>query len=88
MQSTVNGIGERSGNAPMEEIVLALKTLYNIDTGIRDEKLREVAKLVEKISKVSMLPNGGVVGGRAFYVESGMVFEEYRNISAKGCLDQ
>ncbi len=84
IQSTVNGIGERSGNAPMEEVVLALRSLYGIDTGIKYEKLREVSKLVEQISKVPMLPNRGIVGDRAFYVESGMVFEEYRNIAAKG----
>jgi isopropylmalate/homocitrate/citramalate synthase len=83
IQTTVNGIGERSGNTPMEETVLALRTLYGIDTGIKYEKLREVAKLVEQISKVPMLPNRGIVGDRAFYVESGMVFEEYRNIAAK-----
>jgi len=87
IQSTVNGIGERSGNAPMEEIVLALRTLYGIDVGIKYEKLREVTKLVEQISKVPMLPNRGVVGDRAFYIESGMVFEEYRSIAAKAGVD-
>ncbi|HXX36516.1 MAG TPA: pyruvate carboxyltransferase [Thermodesulfobacteriota bacterium] len=83
IQSTVNGIGERCGNTPMEETVLALRTLYGIDTGIKCEKLREVAKLVEQITKIPMTPNRGVVGDRAYCVESGMVFEEYRNIAAK-----
>lgn len=87
IQTTVNGIGERSGNAPMEETVLALRTLYGIETGVRYEKLREVAKLVEQISKVPMIPNRGIVGDRAFCVESGMVFEEYRNIAAKASPD-
>jgi len=87
IQTTVNGIGERSGNTPMEETVLALRTLYGIETGVRYEKLREVAKLVEQISKVPMIPNRGIVGDRAFCVESGMVFEEYRNIAAKASPD-
>jgi isopropylmalate/homocitrate/citramalate synthase len=87
IQSTVNGIGERCGNTPMEETALALRTLYGIDTGIKYGKLREVAKLVEQITKVPMMPNRGVVGDRAYYVESGMVFEEYRNIAAKGGAD-
>jgi len=87
IQSTVNGIGERCGNTPMEETVLALRTLYGIDTGIKCEKLREVAKLVEQITKIPMTPNRGVVGDRAYCVESGMVFEEYRNIAAKGGVD-
>jgi isopropylmalate/homocitrate/citramalate synthase len=87
IQSTVNGIGERCGNAPMEETVLALRTLYGIDTGIKCEKLRGVAKLVEQLTKIPMIPNRGVVGDRAYCVESGMVFEEYRNIAAKGGAD-
>ena len=44
----MNGLGERSGNTPMEETVLALKTLYGIDAGIKYNKLREGSKLVEK----------------------------------------
>jgi len=87
IQSTVNGIGERCGNTPMEETALALRTLYGIDAGLKYDKLRELAKLVEQITKVPMMPNRGVVGDRAYYVESGMVFEEYRNIAAKGGAD-
>ena len=71
----------------MEETALALRTLYGIDAGLKYEKLRELAKLVEQITKVPMMPNRGVVGDRAYYVESGMVFEEYRNIAAKGGVD-
>lgn len=80
IHTTVNGIGERSGNAPMEETVLALRTLYGIDTGIEYEKLREVAKLVEKISGVPMAPNRGFVGDKAYHMESGIVIDWYRNI--------
>lgn len=80
IHTTVNGVGERSGNTPMEETVLALRTLYGIDTGIKYEKLREVAKLVEQISGVPMVPNRGFVGDKAYHIESGMVVDWYRNI--------
>jgi isopropylmalate/homocitrate/citramalate synthase len=80
IHTTVNGLGERSGNTPMEETVLALLTLYGIDTGIKYNKLREVAKLVEEVSGVPMAPNRGFVGDQSYHVESGMVADWYRNI--------
>ncbi|MFC1931283.1 LeuA family protein [Chloroflexota bacterium] len=87
IHTTVNGLGERSGNAPMEETVLALKTLYGIDSGIKYNKLREVAKLVEKISGVPMAPNRGFVGDKAFHVESGLVVDWYRNIGEEADIE-
>jgi len=80
---TVNGIGERAGNTPLEETVLALRTLYGIDVGIDYGKLREVAKLVEELSGVPMLSNRGFVGDMAYHIESGMPVDEYRTISTK-----
>jgi isopropylmalate/homocitrate/citramalate synthase len=80
IHTTVNGLGERSGNTPMEETVLALLTLYGIDTGIKYHELRELAKLVERIAGVPMAPNRGFVGDQAFHVESGIVVDWYRNI--------
>jgi isopropylmalate/homocitrate/citramalate synthase len=80
---TVNGLGERAGNTPLEETVLALRTLYGIDVGIKYGKLRQVAKLVEELSGVPMLPNRGFVGDTAYHIESGMPVDEYRTISAK-----
>lgn len=87
IHTTVNGLGERSGNTPMEETVLALKTLYGVDTGIRYNKLREVAKLVEEISGVPMAPNRGFVGDQAFHVESGLVVDWYRNIGEEADIE-
>lgn len=80
---TVNGIGERAGNTPLEETVLALRTLYGIDVGIKYGKLREVARLVEELSGVPMLRNRGFVGETAYHIESGMPVDEYRNIAEK-----
>ena len=87
VQTTVNGIGERSGNTPMEETVLALLTLYGIDTGIKCDKLRDVAKMVERISGVPMVPNRGLVGDTTFNVGTGGVVEEYTRISKEASID-
>jgi len=80
---TVNGIGERAGNTPLEETVLALRMLYGIDVGIKYGKLREVAKFVEELSGVRMLTNRGFIGDTVYHIESGMPVDEYRNITAK-----
>jgi hypothetical protein len=52
MHTTVLGIGERSGNAPMEEIVMALKTMYGVDVGIDCTKLTPLANLVQRLTGV------------------------------------
>ena len=49
----VSGIGERAGNAPTEETVLALLTMYGIDTGIKTEKFTEIARLVADLFSAS-----------------------------------
>ncbi len=69
---TVNGIGERCGNACLQEIVMALEVLYGFDTGIKLEKLYELAKLVERYSGIPIHPQAPVVGENAFTHESGM----------------
>jgi isopropylmalate/homocitrate/citramalate synthase len=50
IHSTVTGIGERTGNTPMEETVLSLLTLYGIGTGLKYDKLNELSKLVKELS--------------------------------------
>jgi isopropylmalate/homocitrate/citramalate synthase len=54
IHSTVLGIGERAGNTPMEETVLALLTMYGIDVGIDYRKLNELSKLVQDLSGVQV----------------------------------
>jgi isopropylmalate/homocitrate/citramalate synthase len=70
---TINGIGERSGNAALEETALALKVLYGVDTGIDTTKLVAVSRLVEELSGVTLQAHKAVVGRGAFAHESGMV---------------
>ena len=52
MHTTVLGIGERSGNAPMEDVVMALKTMYGVDCGIDTTKLTPLANLVQRLTGV------------------------------------
>ncbi|MCW7074539.1 MAG: 2-isopropylmalate synthase [Candidatus Methanospirare jalkutatii] len=69
---TVNGMGERAGNAPLEEVVVALELLYGIKTGIKKEKIYETSRLVRNLAKMPVAPNKALVGDNAFTHESGM----------------
>jgi isopropylmalate/homocitrate/citramalate synthase len=80
IQTTVTGIGERAGNTPMEETVLALLTMYGLDTGIRTERFTELSKLVMQIARVSQPSNRPVVGERLYNVESGIITTWVRNV--------
>lgn len=80
IQTTVSGIGERAGNTPMEETVLALLTLYNRDVGIRTERLTALARLIGDISGVDQPSNRAVTGSRLFDVESGIISTWVRNV--------
>ena len=79
IHSTVGGIGERCGNAPMEETALALLTLYGIDVGINFSKINELSKLVMELSGLEVPPQRPFVGEKAYTVESGIVTGWYRN---------
>jgi len=79
IHSTVLGIGERSGNAPTEDIVMALLTMYGIDLGIKTEKFYPLAKLVEELSKVKVPTNKSIVGDMLYQVESGIIANWFRN---------
>jgi methanogen homocitrate synthase len=70
---TVNGIGERAGNAPLEETVVALELLLGVRTGVRLDRLYELSKLVESLSGVRLPPHKPVVGDGPYSVESGLL---------------
>lgn len=80
IQTTVNGIGERAGNAPMEETVLALLTMYGIDMGIKTERFYDIARLVGELSGVQQPSNRPVTGDRLFHVESGIITTWFKNV--------
>lgn len=69
---TINGLGERAGNAAIEEVVIALEYLYGIKTRIKKDRIYNTSKLVERLSKVVVPPNKPVVGENAFTHESGI----------------
>ncbi len=70
--TTVNGLGERSGNTPFEETVMALESLYGYRTGIDTPRLVELSRLVEELSGVPVAVNKPIVGYNAFRHESGI----------------
>ena len=81
--TTITGIGERAGNAAMEDLVLALLTMYKTDCGIKYEKLYDLAKLVRELSKSAIPPNRAVVGDSLFNVESGIIATWVKNALAE-----
>ncbi|HEU0142478.1 MAG TPA: hypothetical protein VFQ79_22340 [Bryobacteraceae bacterium] len=70
---TVTGTGERAGNVPLEDTVMALRCLYNVDTGIKTEKFYELSKLVQELSGFQVPPNRPIVGDWLYNIESGIV---------------
>ena len=68
----VNGIGERAGNASLEEVALALQVHYGIQTGIRTEEIYKTSQLVTRLMRVLIAPNKAIVGANAFAHESGI----------------
>ena len=80
IQVTVSGLGERAGNTPLEETVLALLTLYGQDLGIRTELLTPLARLVGELSGVQQPSNRAVTGRRLFEIEFGIIATWARNV--------
>lgn len=71
-QVSVNGIGERAGNAAYEEVVTSLESLYDIETGIDTTRITELSRLIEGKSDIVVPANKPVVGRNAFAHESGI----------------
>jgi len=75
VECTINGLGERAGNASLEEIVMAVKTradIFNIGTNIDTTQIVPASKLVSTITGYPVQPNKAVVGANAFAHESGI----------------
>jgi isopropylmalate/homocitrate/citramalate synthase len=80
IHTTVLGIGERAGNTPMEETVLALLTMYGIDVGIDYSKMNEVSRLVQELAGVQVPTSRPFIGEGAYNIESGIVTGWYKNV--------
>lgn len=75
VECTVNGIGERAGNASLEEIVMALRTrkdFYDAETGVNTRQIYRSSKLLSNITGVPIPPSKAIVGANAFAHESGI----------------
>ncbi|MFA7023175.1 2-isopropylmalate synthase [Methanocorpusculum bavaricum] len=70
--TTINGMGERAGNVPFEEVVMVLEKLYGYDTGIDTTKIYALSTLVSQLTKIPLAANKPIVGGMAFTHESGI----------------
>lgn len=72
VNTTVNGLGERAGNAALEEVVMALKRIYGVQTGVDTKRLLELSRLVSKASNCPVPPWKAIVGENTFAHESGI----------------
>nr|WP_197433135.1 2-isopropylmalate synthase [Janthinobacterium sp. B9-8] len=75
VECTINGLGERAGNASLEEVVMAVRTrkdLFNLETGIDPVQIVPTSKLVSTITGYPVQPNKAIVGANAFAHESGI----------------
>lgn len=70
--TTVGGMGERAGNVPLEQFVMALKHLYKRDLGIKTEEMSELSKMVFSYAKLPVPSNQPWVGANAFSHEAGI----------------
>lgn len=73
VHTTVNAIGERCGNASLEQTVMALRLLYGVKCGVKFEKLRALSKLVEQVTGQRLPLNAPIVGDNIFNTESGII---------------
>jgi len=75
VECTINGIGERAGNASLEEIVMTLKTrrdFFNLSTNIDTTRIYRISRLVSELTGFSIQPNKAIIGANAFRHQSGI----------------
>lgn len=79
IQGTINGMGERAGNANLGEVAIALDALYGVEVGMRFEHLVETASLVRELSGYELEPWKPVTGENLFVRESGAVASQFHD---------
>ncbi|NVM53715.1 MAG: homoaconitate hydratase [Candidatus Helarchaeota archaeon] len=72
ISGTFTGIGERAGNAPLEEVIMALETLYGLNTKIKLDVMVEACDLISKYAGVPIPVNKPIIGGNVFKHEAGI----------------
>ncbi|MDD1773825.1 MAG: hypothetical protein LUQ14_04290, partial [Methanomassiliicoccales archaeon] len=83
VHTTVNGLGERSGNASFEETAMCLKLLYGQDIDLDFSRFKELSDVIEKASGVKKAPNKAIVGNELYNVESGIVAGWWKTLEKK-----
>jgi isopropylmalate/homocitrate/citramalate synthase len=79
IHGTINGMGERAGNANLGEVALSLRALYGIETNLRLEKIREVSERVRELSGYELEPWKPLTGETLFRRESGAVASQFHD---------
>jgi isopropylmalate/homocitrate/citramalate synthase len=79
VHGTINGMGERAGNANLGELAITLQGLYGVETGIRLDRLREISELVRRLSGYELEPWKPVTGETLFRRESGAVASQFHD---------
>ncbi len=85
--TTVTGIGERAGNAAYEDVVMALKCMYDIDVGLKTEKMVELSNLVREIGGLNIPTNRSIVGDLLYQIESGIIVSWFKNCGKENELE-
>ena len=79
VQGTINGMGERAGNANLGEVALTLRALYGVESNLRLERIREVSERVRELSGYQLEPWKPVTGETLFRRESGAVASQFHD---------
>ncbi|HZO62091.1 MAG TPA: hypothetical protein VFB35_03845 [Gaiellaceae bacterium] len=79
VQGTINGMGERGGNANLIEVAMTLDALYGVSTNLRLDRAREVSRLVREVAGYELEPWKPVVGENLFRRESGAVASQFHD---------
>jgi isopropylmalate/homocitrate/citramalate synthase len=79
VQGTINGMGERAGNANLGEVALTLQALYGVESNVRLDRVREVSARVQELSGYALEPWKPVTGDTLFRRESGAVASQFHD---------
>lgn len=82
VHTTVSGVGERAGNAPMEDLALALRMLYGVEYGLETREFYALSRLVRERARHDVPSNRAAVGERLFEIESGIIAGWYEQCIA------
>jgi isopropylmalate/homocitrate/citramalate synthase len=79
VQGTINGMGERAGNANLGELALTLRALYGVESNLRLDRVRDVSARVQELSGYALEPWKPVTGETLFRRESGAVASQFHD---------